>query len=184
MFRNQDTQLITLLQQGDIDTYTKLFKETQRHLHEEALYWCQHMQEAEDAVQEVFTDLWKRREELNDDTNIYGYLVKAVRLQCFGKLRKHRTSTQYRKSIKDAYQGMEPHIPASLALESRELSQQLHDAINAVTAKASRKAFEMSYIEGLPHKVIALEMGISPQVVKNQISRALKVIRAALKKSY
>jgi RNA polymerase sigma-70 factor (ECF subfamily) len=67
-------------------------------------------------------------------------------------------------------------------LENKELYLQIKDAIKSITAPACRRAFELQYIELKSHKEISSDMKIKPQVVNNQVSRALKVVRARLQK--
>lgn len=43
-----------------------------------------------------------------------------------------------------------------------------------------REIFVMSRIDGLKNKEIAFRLGITEQAVKNQISKALKILRAAI----
>lgn len=178
MLHTKDEELLQEIKAGNESAFADLYNHYQPLLLMEAYYKVRSYQEAEDIVQEIFTSLWVRRKELSISIPIKHYLFKAVHLQYAYKCRKSEVA---RKFIQHTlYVGRE--AATNYLLENKEIYLQIKAAIASVSAPASRRAFELLYIEDKSHREIALDMNIKPQVVKNQVSRALKIIRTNLKK--
>lgn len=172
-----DESLLALLMAGDEAAFTELFNRYRSVLYLEAYYRLKDHQEAQDIVQHIFAWIWQHKTRIPAAISIRQYLFCAVRNKCIDKHRKARTVSRFAREYLYTKETGTNQVP----LETKELSQQLSNAINAVSAPASRRAFQLLYQEGKSHKTIALEMGINIQTVKNQISRALKVLRGKLK---
>lgn len=65
------------------------------------------------------------------------------------------------------------------ALIYDELVKEVEIALSSLPERC-REIFVMSRIDGLKNKEIAFRLGITEQAVKNQISKALKILRAAI----
>jgi len=174
----KDEELLQEIKAGNEAAFAKLYNHYQPLLLLEAYYKVRSYPEAEDIVQEIFTSLWVRRRELSISIPIKHYLYKAVHLQYAYKCRKSEVARKFVQHTlyvsRDSAQNFK--------LENKEIYTQIRDAIASVSAPASRRAFELLYIEDKSHREIAVDMNIKPQVVKNQVSRALKIIRTHLKK--
>ena len=178
MLHKKDEELLQEIKAGNESTFAELYNHYQPLLLMEAYYKIRSYPEAEDMVQEIFTSLWVRRKELSTSIPIKHYLFKAVHLQFAYKCRKREVAKRFIQHT--LYVSKE--AATNYLLENKEMYLQIKDAIACVSAPASRRAFELLYIEDKSHREIALDMNIKPQVVKNQVSRALKIIRTNLKK--
>ncbi|WPQ63372.1 sigma-70 family RNA polymerase sigma factor [Chitinophaga sancti] len=178
MLYKQDEELLREIQQGNEATFADVYNHYQPLLLLEAYYKIRSYPEAEDMVQEIFTSLWQRRKELSLSIPLKHYLFKAVHLQYAYKCRKSEVA---RKFIQHTLY-VSREAATNYVLENKEIYRQIKEAIASVSAPATRRAFELLYIEDKSHKEIAVDMNIQPQVVKNQVSRALKIIRSHLKK--
>lgn len=178
MLHKSDEKLLTEIRDGNEATFAAVYNYYQPLLLMEAYYKIRSTAEAEDMVQEIFTSFWNRRKEIPLTIPLKNYLYKAVHLQYAYKCRKSEVAKKFiQHSMYISREGI-----ISLPLENKEIYRQIKEAIATVTAPATRRAFEMLYIEDKSHKEIAVDMNIQPQVVKNQVSRALKIIRSHLKK--
>ena len=133
---------------------------------------------AKDVVQDVFLDLWNKRESLSIKTSIEAYLVRAVKFKSIDFIRKDKTKQQYVTKM----------TPSSVTItednedddeETVNKKKQLSYAIAQLPTKC-RQVFLLSRLNGYTYKEIAEEMSISPKTVENQISRALKLLRQKL----
>ena len=68
-------------------------------------------------------------------------------------------------------------------LENKELKSIIHKAIDTLPEKR-RIIFTLCRLQGLSHKEIAEKLNISTKTIENQMTQALKQLRAAIKKSY
>lgn len=178
MLHKSDEELLREIQNGNEAAFAAVYNHYQPLLLMEAYYKIRSTAEAEDMVQEIFTSLWNRRKEISISIPLKHYLYKAVHLQYAYKCRKSEVAKKFIQH--SLYVSKE--ATTTYALENKEIYHQIKEAIATVTAPATRRAFELLYIEDKSHKEIAIDMNIQPQVVKNQVSRALKIIRSHLKK--
>lgn len=173
-----DEEMLQGIKAGREAAFTAMYNRYQQMLLMEAYYKIRSYSEAEDMVQEIFTSLWQRKETLSISIPLKHYLLKAVHLQYAYKCRKSEVARRFvQHTLYVSREGTFNYL-----LENKEIYSQIRDAMACITAPACRKAFELLYIDDMSHKEIAIDMNIKPQVVKNQVSRALKVIRTQLKK--
>jgi RNA polymerase sigma-70 factor (ECF subfamily) len=141
----------------------------------EAYYILRDMHEAEDLVQEVFIRFWSLRHKVELKPSFSAYLSRAVRYECIIKIKKERVREKRQQQygyFMESSVNMQP-------FENAELASKLNDAMQEIPP-AARKSFMMSYMEDKSQKAIAEEQNISLQVVKNNISKALKILRQKL----
>ena len=133
-------------------------------------------QVAEDIVQEVFFEIWKKRDSINISTSLRSYLKRAA-------INKTLNHIRDRKLVMDdeeqAIQMVDTKAPIHKDLEAEELQERIDMAIAALPDKC-RIIFGMSRFEELSYKEIASKLDISVKTVENQISKALKLMREAL----
>jgi RNA polymerase sigma factor (sigma-70 family) len=178
MLYTNDEEMLQGIKAGRENAFTAMYNLYQPLLLMEAYYKVRSYSEAEDMVQEIFASLWQRREKLSISIPLKHYLLKAVHLQYAYKCRKSEVAKRFVRHT--LYVSREATV--NYVLENKEIYTQIRQAMSQISAPACRRAFELLYIEDMSHKEIALDMNIKPQVVKNQVSRALKVIRTHLKK--
>ena len=151
--------------------FDDLFRYNYRPLCLYALHYLQDMDLAEDIVQESYTALW---EKLQDDTHVLNcksYLYMMVRNRCLDHHRKKGIPTEYLKPY-DTY-GI---IDDDDAQERAQTEARLWTAIDSLPEKC-REVFILSKRDGLKYEEIAEELGLSINTVRNQISKAIKLIK-------
>lgn len=132
----------------------------------------------EDIVQEVFTDLWERKHDVQI-LDLKCYLYQSVKYQIFNHFRK----SKYRKELLAEFAMITAEPGPADANEMQELKTQMKEVVSKLPERR-RIIFEMSRNEGLSNKEIAESLDISPQTVKNQLSVALEFIRKSLGSFY
>jgi RNA polymerase sigma-19 factor, ECF subfamily len=132
----------------------------------------------EDIVQEIFVDLWTKKDEVQI-LELSSYLYQAVRYQIFNHFRK----SKYKKQLLMQLNLMDTRIKIDELYEKKELKAHIKDMISRLP-RQRRMIFQMSRYDGLSNKEISENLNISLQTVKNQISGSLKYLRKSLKKIY
>jgi RNA polymerase sigma-70 factor (family 1) len=128
---------------------------------------------AQNIVQDVFVDLWERKEELNINA-IEPYLFRAVKNQVF----KHYQNNRFDKTVLE--DKFEDYIIDNFTSIDSEVMDMLYSLLDKLPEK--RKEVLLMYkFQDMSIDQIAEELGISKQTVKNQISSALKQLREGLK---
>jgi RNA polymerase sigma-70 factor (ECF subfamily) len=131
---------------------------------------------SEDIVQEVFMELWKKRETININTSIKAYLRRSALNRALNYLRKNKVRFEEEVDIPD----LGSHDTGGQAnLEATELEQRIHRIIDALPERC-RIIFGMSRFEEMSYKEIAEALDISVKTVENQMSKALKILRVKL----
>ena len=143
-----------------------------------ALHYLQDADLVEDVVQECFTVLWEKLEQGADVANRRAYLYMSVRNRCLDHLRRKGLPTESLKPY-DTY-GI---IDDDDAEERSVMEAKLWTAIDSLPEKC-RQVFLMSKRDGLKYEEIAEELGLSVNTVRNQISKALNVLKNGAVKLY
>jgi len=133
---------------------------------------------AEDIVQDVFFTIWKKREELMIDSNLKGYLYRAVSNSCLNYLQSY-----HKRNVK-SYEEFHEQALGSLSIHDTmdydRLSAAIERAIDNLPPRC-KVIFVMSRMEGLKHQQIADAMQVSIKTVENQMGIALSKLREELK---
>lgn len=131
--------------------------------------------EAEDIVQESFIKLWKRRAQLDGNSNIKSLLYSIVRNACLDLIRHQR----YVAVSENELSHMQGDTDGSNILHElirTELLRELYNAIETLPAEC-RKVFKMIYIEGKNNRQIATELQLSESTIRNQKARGLDILK-------
>lgn len=130
---------------------------------------------AQDLVQEVMYELWRKREQLTISISLRAYLKRAVLNRTLNYLRDNRLWSSEERMPEIA---VEESDPVDL-LRSEELQELVDAAIDELPEKC-RIVFVLSRYEELSYRDIASQLGIAEKTVENQVSKALKYLRQRL----
>lgn len=143
-----------------------------------ALHYLGDVEAAEDVVQECFMKLWEKLEQGTAVDNRRAYLYMTVRNRCLDDLKKKGLPTESLKP-NDTY-GI---IDDDDAQERAQTEARMWTALDSLPPKC-REVFILSKRDGLKYEEIAEELGLSVNTVRNQISKALKMIKEGVVKLY
>jgi len=132
---------------------------------------------AEDIVQEVFMELWKKREKLNINISIKAYMRRASINKTLNHIRAKKVNFEDESELLIVPSG---GSSSQENIEGMELKTHISKAIDQLPDKC-RIIFAMSRYEEMTYKEIAASLDISVKTVENQISKALKLLKAELK---
>jgi RNA polymerase sigma-70 factor (ECF subfamily) len=136
---------------------------------------------AEDIAQEIFTELWQKRDQLHIHTSPQAYLRRMAVTRTLNYLRNERKHKWDDLEDEVGRSGMwVSQRPNALAnLELAELQQVIARAIDELPEKC-RIVFLLSRHESMPYADIAAALDISVKTVENQIGKALRHLRNAV----
>jgi RNA polymerase sigma-70 factor (ECF subfamily) len=173
-----DQELLQLLRHDEDMAMTLIFR---RHFHNvfNASYRLYpDRMVAEDLTQEVFVELWRRRERLAVNSSLSAYLRRAA----VNKTLNHLRETQKIKFVgEDRFPAPESiqESAARSTTEAEELRILIDKAIDSLPERC-RIIFVLSRYEDLSHAEIARLLDISAKTVENQVAKALRWLREAL----
>lgn len=130
----------------------------------------------EDLAQEVFYELWRKKDYLKVHTSYAAYLRRAAVNKALNYLRDQKIKLDDSTTMRQ----LEVQAPLSdEKLEAAELQSVIDQAVDQLPERC-RLVFVLSRFEQMSHKEIADQLDISPKTVENQITKALKILRRTL----
>ena len=133
----------------------------------------------EDCIQDLFADLWEKKDRLSSTSCIKFYLFKALRRRLLRKL------TQENRTKKDTFS---EDFQITLSQEALLIAQQISKAqlacLSQAMEKLSRRQKEIIYLkyyENLSFEEISATMAISVDATYNTLYKAIKSLRNSMK---
>lgn len=170
-----EPELLLRLAEGDESALTALYSQYWQPLYGAAFKRLKDSALAQDVVQEVFTDLWRRRGQTTID-NLSAYLHTAVQYQVYKLASRKKHIPQFLELFE--------HMSSSAYLAEYPLRQKELLALIAAwieTLPEKRRAiFKLHYVNNLGSDEIAAQLNISPKTVRNQLGTALEAFRTEL----
>ncbi|GAB3892114.1 sigma-70 family RNA polymerase sigma factor [Larkinella knui] len=135
----------------------------------------------EDCIQDLFLEMWKRREFLGETEHVRFYLLKALRRKLF--LEKKTSDKRLHQFIENTD---DIDFIGEFSIESRiielETTEQHLKKLNQVLTQLSKREREVIYLkfyQELDYEQIASLMAINYQSARNLIYNALKGLKSA-----
>ena len=169
-----DNQLLKLLYQSDEGAFAEIYNRYWKPLYTSAHNILQVREAAQDAVQEVFISLWKRRQNIQVDI-LQSWLHQAVRFQVFKAIRAEKTDQNFFNRLALISKDILFEDPVLF----RELETIYKQLIQALPPD-EQEIFLLHRDGGLTYKQIAEQKNISVKTVEKKMSHALKEIRLGL----
>lgn len=165
------------IREGDREAFKVLFQTHYEALCRYAFRYVDSPEVAEDLVQDVFFDVWKRRAAWQPTHSPRAFLYGAVRNQTLNHLRRVRA---FRRLDEPG----EPGEPLSLenpeaSVHYEELRQDTERAVLELPPRC-RDVFILSREHELTYPEIAATLGISIKTVETHMGRALQHLRERL----
>lgn len=167
-----ETKLLDLLAQSDHDAFAEIYRRYWDRMMGMAVLRLKRTDQAEDIVQDVFTSLWKRREEITVDS-LEAWLATAVKFKVINLVN--------RRLKKEIYPGEVPEMPCPDHLvNERLLEKMIATEINRLPEKC-KIVFHYSRQLGYTNREIAEEFNISEKTVEMHITKARHKLSLSLR---
>lgn len=147
-----------------------------RPLNMYALRYTENLDDAEDIVQQAFSDVWEKLAEGMHIQNLKAYMYQTVRNRSLTLIANRQAP--YENEVPD----IEDQTEEERILQS-ERDARLWTAIDRLPTER-RKILLLSKRDGLTYQEIANELNLSVKTVEHQISKALKALRETSIKIY
>jgi RNA polymerase sigma-70 factor (ECF subfamily) len=131
---------------------------------------------AEDIAQEVFYELWRRRDQLEIGTSLGAYLRRAALNKALNYLRDKKMRWDDEAELRVV---VDQAVGAQQMLEAEELSREIDIQLGLLPEKC-RLVFVLSRFEQLSYQEIASRLDISVKTVEHQMAKALRRLRQGL----
>lgn len=164
------------LKNGDHSAFDRIYLEYVRGLTEFMERYVHCREDAEEIVQDVFEELWTKRERIDPTRDIRSYIFKMAVNNARDLFR--------RKDVRSKYERFEFSFNTSdfagdELLISEETKFLIENTLHRMP-QMRQTIFRMSREEGLSHEEIAARLHISKSTVNNNITQATKELRDVL----
>jgi len=172
-------ELVSRIKKSDRQAFNELYERSWEKLYTQAASKLKSDDLAKDVVQDIFVDLWTKRESLAID-KITSYLSRAVKFKVIDQIRR-----------KDYYQQEIDEIAEIIAdsefADSKFLEKELKEIIILLIErlpKKRREIFKLRFQEELTTKEISELLKISPKTVQNQTLNSISLLRSLFQKIF
>lgn len=170
-------ELLQFVRESDNLAFDELYHRTWKKLYTHSFQKLRDEDLAKDVVQEVFVDLWNKRQ-LRDIQNVEGYLTQAVKFKVIDRFRKKNFIVEEIANFADVLANSEF---SDTKLLDDELDKLLNHWIDQLPSKR-KEIFLLKYEEGLSSEEIGKLLNISTKTVQNQILNASTFLRSLMQK--
>jgi len=168
----KEVKLFNKIKEGDKKAFEQLFSFYYDSLCNFAYLFVQDTQVAEEAVSDVFVNIWRKKERINIELNLKSYLYKSTKNAVISYTRKRKLNIVSIDEYKDA-SGIE--TPETLLIKT-EKTEHFNKILMTLPKKAGL-VFRMHKVDGMKYREIAEVLGISEKTVENHMGNSLRHLR-------
>jgi RNA polymerase sigma-70 factor (family 1) len=168
-----DAELFRYFKKSDAYAFEELYKRHWNDLVKRAYRQLNSKEKAEDIVQNIFIDLYRRRSTIEVSVALKTYLYQALKFKVLNEYRSQSVKTRY---LKNVFLNAGRENDFAKALEAKELAMKL-DMIMMELPDKCRQVFHLSRKENLSNRDISMGLNITVSTVEKHISKALKRLR-------
>jgi RNA polymerase sigma-70 factor (family 1) len=174
-----DGELVKFLREGNTDAFTEIYHRYNKSVYRYLEGLVKVPQLAEDLVHEVFLRLWEARGKLDIRGSFSGYLFRICHNQAYDAIlhlsRERHLLTELLFHYQLRLTEEAPGTPAEL----RKVDQLVEQALDSLPPQR-RRVYELCKQQGKTYQQAADELGITPNTVKEHITKALATLRLFL----
>ncbi|WP_185731514.1 RNA polymerase sigma factor [Larkinella rosea] len=174
--RQPDHFLWTALKQGDRRAFAELYERYYRTLYNYGHKLLPDAVLVEDAIQDLFVDLWRIQQNLSDAESVKFYLFRSLRRKI------HRLATKENRFLSVDNSSIQlpgdttPEFQLTDQEHEQQLTQQLAQALKQLPER-QLEVVTLRFYENFKISEIAAIMGITDKSVRNTLHKAMTHLR-------
>jgi RNA polymerase sigma-70 factor (ECF subfamily) len=167
-----DMRLVARVRAGDQQAVSELYGRYSMLVYSVALRILQDTGAAEDLLQDVFLQLWRKPDAFDSSRgSLAAWLAVIARHRAIDRLRQRRPETDIEDCVITSAADLGNETERSLVIEKVRV------AMNEMSPD-QRTAMEMAFFQGLTHTEIAEKTGEPLGTIKTRIRSGLQMLRA------
>lgn len=168
---------------GDEPSFEKIYRYYYPRLNYFARQYLFDIEASKNIVQDVFTELWAKRQTLHIDSNLHAWLFTVTKnksLKMISQLKSRHNYDNYigNRELDINYKSLDAFDTSDIVFE--ELQKQIKAALEKLPP-ACRRVFVMSRFEDKKNREIAEQLNLSVKTIEAHISKALRSLKSDLK---
>ncbi len=172
---SDDVNLISKISKGDKKAFDFLYEKYWLYTYQYAFSLTKNEKDAEDLVQDLFTEIWQKKKNIVIKTSLKAYFTSAIKYKLLDKIRKNRLFEKYAEDIVKSVSVTNDYCPEKKYIVG-ETIESLMNTIYLLPEKCRQIVYMNRFQQYSIHE-ISFELQLSQQTVKNQISKGLKILR-------
>ncbi|HOY21482.1 MAG TPA: sigma-70 family RNA polymerase sigma factor [Haliscomenobacter sp.] len=175
----KESALWEAFKKGDKDAFGCIYEQYVEALFTYGFYFAKDKALVEDAIHELFVELWRMRANLSDTTSIKYYLFRALQRKICHLMDQE---TVFSKFVDTANLGSDAEASIEESLIAQEQSEEYKQILSkglVLLPQRQLQAVHLRFFDNLDTGEIAEIMGMNEQSVRNIISRALHKLRTS-----
>jgi len=185
-----DKELIRKIAERDQNAFRDLYELFQSKVFNTCLSYLQHVEDAEEAVQDVFMEVFGSAHEFRFDASVSTWIYRLTVNKCLDRIRHRKRQKRFAfiSSLFNSETGnpdfdLPDFNHPGILLENKEKAAILFKAINRLPEN-QKSAFILKQVEGLSQKEISEIMKTGEKAVESLIQRAKANLRKILSDYY
>lgn len=179
--QNEELFIFNRMVEGDKEAFRFFFEKYYTDLCNMVNIYLHDPMVSEEIVQDVFIYLWERKEEMNIESSVKSYLLRASKNKSLNHIRNEKNKLAIHNRLAN-FSGSAVEMPDSV-MDSNQLRKVIGAAIDSLPDRC-REVYILGKERNLSYKEISAELGISVKTVEVQMGRALRKLREQLKPYY
>jgi len=163
---------------SDEAAFAELYDRHWKRLFQIAFGKVGNRQIGENIVQDLFTNIWKRRKKTVIQKSFASYLNSALRYIIINHYRAIKVRKDYAEG--ESTKVLSNGLTTDKLVSYNELFQSIQREVDNLPKRCS-EIFKMSRFDHMSNREIAETLEISSKTVENQITKAIKLLRYNLK---
>ena len=167
-----DMRLVARIRAGDQLALSELYDRYSGVVYGVALRILQDTGAAEDLLQDIFLQLWRKPDAFDSSRgSLGGWLAVIARHRSIDRLRQRKPERDIEDCVIASGTDLRDETERSLVIEKVRVAME-------EMSPDQRKAMELAFFEGLTHTEIAEKTGEPLGTIKTRIRRGLQMLRA------
>lgn len=169
--------LIDGLRSGDKKVFKTIFDNWYQPIVRFCMQRTGNQEDAEEIAQDIFVKLWTKRDQMQINTSLSGYLYRSALNQIINNAQHQKVKLSHQEHV------MAKHDETPYQTDhftEKEISTIVSNTVAQMPEKR-RMVYQMSRKQGLKYAEIAQKMDISVKTVEAHLSAALSQLRITLK---
>jgi RNA polymerase sigma factor (sigma-70 family) len=167
--------------QGEWNAYTSLYEEFYTPLNNYGAKFTEDADLVQDAIHDLFVQLWTSRNKLGDPASVKNYLFKSLRTMLFRKMQSQSKLVNLDGVVSSGSFHVTFKQELSLKVEEQELRTQVAAMVGQLSDRQQEIVF-LRFYEGASYDEIADIMGISTNSAYKLLYKALESLQRILNK--
>lgn len=169
--------LLARLKSGDDAAFGSLYQLYSRMLLSNILHMVKDPEAAKELLQDLFLKIWEKRESIDLEKSFKSFLFTIAKNIVYDYLRRVALDKKLTQVL--IANAIEGQSYTEELLNFKEKNACLNQAIETLSPQ-SRQVYRLCKIEGLSHKEISQQLGISISTVNNHIVKSSKAVKTFL----